>query len=543
MVALNTQKQQEYEQHYRDNICRDDTDESRQAERAFRQGFLEEARRVIREWIDPDDGFDPWGQQETAHKLRLKIRERYSVYAPGEAGRKTCHLGWRDGYVVAAARARGRHHALAYIIQAWDDVDNDSLEYFDKKVLSGWLKAVEAWAQMPANPHRPSPPPRPLETDDVTEILCESHSKEASLETVISEPIGIKPQFRNVRELMKEFPSLHPPLIEGLLREGETMNIIASPKMGKSWLVTDLALSVATGRPWLGCYETHRGDVLILDNELHSSTTANRIPRVAKARGFPLEEYGQHVFVDNLRGRLADIDELGLYFAQCEVSRFKMIVLDAFYRFMPSGSDENDNAKMASVYNTIDRYAQRLGASFILIHHTTKGSQTDKSVTDVGAGAGSQSRAADTHLVLRPHEEQGAVVLDAAVRSWPPIEPQSLRWTFPVYDYDDDLDPADLKRPTYRRRKKYRTEKAKSEKPAEQQWTPERFIEAFITDQPIERGSVLLAATSAGLSMNRSKLLLGVAEGKSLAYRWTFGANRKVKVATIPQPIDKPEEK
>ena len=37
-----------------------------------------------------------------------------------------------------------------------------------------------------------------------------------------------------------------------------------------------------------------------------------------------------------------------------------------------------------------------------------------------------------------------AVVLDAAVPSWPPIEPRCLRWTFPVWTPDDSLDPAAL---------------------------------------------------------------------------------------------------
>ena len=37
---------------------------------------------------------------------------------------------------------------------------------------------------------------------------------------------------------------INPPLIHGLLREGETMNVIAAPKTGKSWLVLNLALAM-----------------------------------------------------------------------------------------------------------------------------------------------------------------------------------------------------------------------------------------------------------------------------------------------------------
>ena len=50
-----------------------------------------------------------------------------------------------------------------------------------------------------------------------------------------------------VDKLAEMYPRLRPVLIHGFLRIGETMNIIAPPKTGKSWLVTDLALAVASG--------------------------------------------------------------------------------------------------------------------------------------------------------------------------------------------------------------------------------------------------------------------------------------------------------
>ena len=135
-------------------------------ERAYRQGFLEEARRVLREWVDPDDDtFDPWGEEEAARQLRLRVRERYTVYgaAYGEgcAGRRTYHLGYRPGHAAPAARLRGRHHALAFVVQSWDEVaDLDALDYL---VLPAWLKAVEEWAAMPIRLDTVPLPPRPLD--------------------------------------------------------------------------------------------------------------------------------------------------------------------------------------------------------------------------------------------------------------------------------------------------------------------------------------------------------------------------------------------
>jgi len=340
------------------------------------------------------------------------------------------------------------------------------------------------------------------------------------------------PDLRSVKQLTSEYPRLRPPVIHGLLREGETMNVIASPKTGKSWLVLDLAIAVATGRPWLGIYTTVPGEVLIIDNELHRETSAHRIPRVAEARGVRLSAIDEVIHIENLRGRLQDIHKLGPYFEALEPGRFKLIVLDAFYRFMPQGGDENDNATMANIYNRIDSFADRLRCCFVLIHHSTKGSQSSKAVTDVGAGAGSQSRATDTHLVLRPHEEDGVVVLDAAVRSWPPIEPVCLRWDFPVWHPAPELDPADLRN---ERSKKKR--KDEPEQPVEPPWDVLRFVMTFITVEPRTRGEIRAAAKAeAGLSVRACDDLLATAEAKGLVHRWAFSRRRPLMFATQPQP-------
>jgi hypothetical protein len=336
--------------------------------------------------------------------------------------------------------------------------------------------------------------------------------------STLADPAPPPSQLRplTVRELMRNYPELRRPVIHGLLREGETMNIIASPKTGKSWLVTDLALSVVTGRDWLGQFRCERGQVLILDNELHGETSANRIPRVAVARQAPFGDYADSIFVHNMRGTLQNLLAMEPYFANVEPGRFKIIVLDAFYRFMPVGTNENDNGTMATLYNSIDRYANRLRCSFVLIHHSTKGNQSDKSITDVGAGAGAQSRATDTHVILRAHEEEKAVVLDAAVRSWPPVTATCLRWEFPVWTPAPDLDAANLKRP----KGFYRAGERKDG------WTPEKFAAAYVDDTRTERKAVLARAVAAGMSAGTAARLLRLADDNGLLDRQGKGTRK-----------------
>lgn len=248
---------------------------------------------------------------------------------------------------------------------------------------------------------------------------------------------------RSLDQLLNEFPAMKPELIHGILRVGETMNIIASPKTGKSWLVTDLAAAVATGSEWFG-FPCEQGKVLIIDNELHPETSACRIPKVIRERGYPEKVVARNLFIENQRGNLHDINSLRGRIEEFKKYEFKLIIIDAFYRAMPPDMEENDNAKMAGIYNTLDQIAGQLNCAFVLIHHTTKGNQANKSVTDMGAGAGSQSRAADAHIVLRRHTEPDAVVLEAVVRSFPPVRPIGLRWQFPVWVYDPNLDVTSL---------------------------------------------------------------------------------------------------
>lgn len=248
-------------------------------------------------------------------------------------------------------------------------------------------------------------------------------------------------------ELVDEHPAMLPPTIHGIAREGETVNVIASSKAGKSWLIYSLAYAVATGTDWLG-FPCEQGRVLLIDNELHRQTLASRLRTVAEAKGVDIDGDARRLIdIIPVRGRLVDLNGLGRTIQKIQAGEYRVVIADAFYRFLPAGVDENSNSSIAMLYNTLDNYAEHLKSTWVNIHHSSKGSQADKSVTDVGAGAGSQARAADAHVVLREHEEEGAVVLSAAVRSFPPVPSVVLRWDFPVWHVDHAADPERLKRP------------------------------------------------------------------------------------------------
>lgn len=298
-------------------------------------------------------------------------------------------------------------------------------------------------------------------------------------------------------DLMDEFPEMSPAILDGLLRSGETMNIIAAPKTGKSWLSMGLGLSVVSGRKWLGRFWTRRGKVLIVDNELNPRTSADRLPRIAESMGIQRDEYAGCLAVANVRGQLIDLNKLAEQLGSLEPGAFSLIVLDAWYRFAPSGSDENSNGDVTQLYNLLDSVADKIGSAFVCIHHSSKGNQSGKSVTDVGSGAGAQSRAPDSHLTIRQHEEENAVVVEAAVRSFAPMKPFCLRWNFPVWTPADDLDPKDLRQERPRKAKGTATESGESAEDVQQrreQENRQKVLDAYATFPDGETPTVISAA-------------------------------------------------
>ena len=255
-------------------------------------------------------------------------------------------------------------------------------------------------------------------------------------------------------QLVTAYPTLRPAVIQGLLRIGETANMVAAPKQGKSWLVNGLAVCVAAGLKWLDTFRCTQGRVLIIDGELHPEVIAHRLPAVTAAMGIGAEALGK-IDVLPLRGLGANLGTLGPFLLTIEPGEYVLIILDAWYRFLPPGLSESDNAQVMALYNKIDSYTAHLKSAWVNVHHASKGDQSGKGVTDVGSGAGSQSRAADTHLIIRPHDIEGVAVLEAVVRSFLPVEPLAIRWEFPTWALAAGEDPRRLANP--RRRQTQRT--------------------------------------------------------------------------------------
>lgn len=346
---------------------------------------------------------------------RLSKLGLIATCSPGGAGK------WRDEY---GEFLKGRK---VVILPDNDAAGMDHAQDVRSKLSASGVESVQV-LDLPGLP----------EKGDVCDWLNAGGTAGALKATV--KVVKIKDSPISFKDLSRSFGRLREATVESISREGETVNIIAPPKVGKSWLAWSLAISVSSGKPWLGRFKVKKGRVLLVDNELHPETIAFRGNEVATALGVDVRD----VDVLVLRGRQTDYKGLEKRLRGIKAGTYQVIIIDSHYRMLPGGISENDNASMKDVYNLIDKLADDSMSTWFLVHHSSKGDQNEKGVTDVGAGAGSQARAADSHLILRKHAEDGAYVLEAAVRSFKPTKPVVLKWEFPVWKMAKDLDPVHL---------------------------------------------------------------------------------------------------
>lgn len=230
-------------------------------------------------------------------------------------------------------------------------------------------------------------------------------------------------------------------LIAGLLHEGTKGVLASGSKAGKTWMLLDLSLSVATGSKFLR-YTTKQGKVLFINFEIQPAFMRDRLTALMQRRG--LSDAGDLHFW-NLRGKTADFEALALnIIKQVEGKGYKLIILDPIYKAM-AGHSENMAGGVGRLCDQTERIVEKSGAALIYSHHFTKGNAAKKKSIDRLSGSGVFARDADTIITLTEHEEPDCYTAETTLRNLPPQSPFVLQWDFPIMVERSDLDPARLR--------------------------------------------------------------------------------------------------
>jgi AAA domain/DnaB-like helicase N terminal domain len=232
-----------------------------------------------------------------------------------------------------------------------------------------------------------------------------------------------------------------PEIVSGVLHQGSKLILGGYSKSYKTWTLADLALSVATGMPWLG-FETIAGKVLYVNLEIQAGFFRNRVMKMADAKHLELKEQPD---IWNLRGHPADYRVLLPKIRnRIRDEGYSLVIIDPTYKLLGI-ADENSATDITALLNMVDTVATTTGAAVVLAGHFAKGNASAKETIDRISGSGVFARDPDSLVIFTKHEEEGAFVVEMILRNLPPVKPFVVKWQYPLFVREGSLDPARLK--------------------------------------------------------------------------------------------------
>jgi hypothetical protein len=179
------------------------------------------------------------------------------------------------------------------------------------------------------------------------------------------------PAVLSLAQLLAQQPLAVPPcLVEpGLLPPQGILFVGGEPKVGKSLLVANLALSLAAGVDRIGFPIPAARRVLICQFELPVPQFVSRLAIMRCALGAAAD---QHLLVDTraVGHLLSAAQGLTHFVAAARAAATEIIVLDPLYS--THDQDENDTRAMAALCQSLLRLRDASRAALVVVHHVRK---------------------------------------------------------------------------------------------------------------------------------------------------------------------------
>ena len=211
----------------------------------------------------------------------------------------------------------------------------------------------------------------------------------------------------SMSELLDNVYQSKPPLVDGLLYRG-TYLFVGAPKLGKSFLMTQLAYHISTGTP-LWNYPVRKGTVLYLALEDDYRRLQERSYRM-----FGTAE-NESLFFSVSAGQLGSgLDEQLTNFLR-EHPGTSLIIIDTLQKVREVGGDNYSYANDYQIITRLKALADSYGICLLLVHHTRKQQSDDK--FDMISGTNGLLGAADGAFLLTKEKRTGnAACLDVSGR-------------------------------------------------------------------------------------------------------------------------------
>lgn len=213
-----------------------------------------------------------------------------------------------------------------------------------------------------------------------------------------------------------------PWLIEQLWTRGAVGILGGPPKLLKTWLALEMAVSVASRSSCLGTFPVHAsGPVLLFAAEDSQSKVRKRLASLARHHGFDLEQINiQVITAHTLRlDRTTDQERLT---ATVMLYKPVLLVLDPLVRL--HGLDENQSGPMAALLGYFRALQRKTGTAIAIVHHARKNISSSAGAGYSLRGSGDLYAWVDSFICVQRRHNR--VTLLAEHRSAPGFGPVSI---------------------------------------------------------------------------------------------------------------------
>jgi hypothetical protein len=243
--------------------------------------------------------------------------------------------------------------------------------------------------------------------------MSEPAAKKSANSTVLS-----------LAQLLEQQPSTAPCLVEpGLLPAQGILFVGGEPKVGKSLLVANLALSLAAGASRAGFSIPTSRRVLICQFELPLPQFVSRLAIMRRGLGATADH---HLLVDTrASGHLLSAPQgLQHFLTAAQAAAAEVIILDPLYS--THDQDENDTRAMAALCQALLRLRDASRAALIVVHHVRK-SINRHEIGSAFRGSSALHAVGDSYLLLtRPSPQLPTLELRFQFRYAAPQSPRLL---------------------------------------------------------------------------------------------------------------------
>ena len=308
-------------------------------------------------WTEPLDGAaPPFPSYDVLRQSELIVEGEWdAVLATQELGQPvaspSCGAGtWLDEWSDALT---GRSVTLLY--------DND------ESGKKGAQKAAESLHRAGVSVHIASWPTDLPKGYDISDFFRDGGTPDGLREILSGATPFLPPGLsKGMGEFLTTKVIQKPMLIEGIWPSAAIGYVGGSPKALKSWWTLEMALAVATGKKFLGKYQTHQARVLLVQQESSWAAFQRRVQAVS-------QRYGNSNELFILSNHALDlVDDAQAEKLEEEIRRVRpdLVVLDPFASFY--SGDENSAKEVGAIVRLLRGWRDTYGTGICVVHHANK---------------------------------------------------------------------------------------------------------------------------------------------------------------------------